>query len=433
MRAMTRLYGSEVVVARVREVLGERRGELASGRGSESGGEVDDIVRTVRERLDTTLGRRLTRMINATGILLHTNLGRAPLPREVAAALPDLLDAYCDLEIDRSTGRRGDRNRRAARLLEALTGAPAALVTNNNAAAFVLVLSTLASGREVLVSRGELVEIGGSFRIPEIMEAAGARLVEVGSTNRTRLSDYRSAVGAETALILKVHPSNYRITGFTEEATVAELVGLGSEFGLPVTVDEGSGLLQPSKAPQLANEASLQELLSAGCDLVCGSGDKLLGGPQAGLLLGRRDLVEACHRNPLYRALRPDRACFASLEAVLRLHLSGAELPLDRLWVDATLLRGRLEALRDRCGGEIVPAEAYLGGGAAPEAPIPGEALAIDGEQRLLSRLRDGDPAVVGYVHNDRVMLDLRTVDPADDEALGRVVSEALEEMGDGG
>jgi L-seryl-tRNA(Ser) seleniumtransferase len=375
-------------------------------------------------------------VLNATGIFLHTNLGRAPLPRSVAQALPELLTAYCDLESDLATGRRGQRNARVERLLQAATGAAAAVVVNNNAAALVLALAALAKGREVVVSRGELVEIGGSFRIPEILTAAGARLVEVGATNRTRLADYRAALGSETALLLKVFPSNFRLTGFVAAVAPEELAGLGREVGVPVLVDEGSGLLTPHPAPQLADHPSLSRLIAAGCDLACGSGDKLLGGPQAGLLVGRRDLLERCRKHPLYRALRPDRAGLATLEGVLRLHLAGAPLPLDRLWADPAEQRERLERVAAgiaEAGGirpEIVPAEAFLGGGSAPEAPIPGLALGLPGDPELLARLRLGDPPVVGYLREGRLLLDLRTVDPEDDPALVAAVGGAFQAGG---
>jgi L-seryl-tRNA(Ser) seleniumtransferase len=374
-------------------------------------------------------------VLNATGLFLHTNLGRAPLPREVAASLPPLLDAYCDLEFDLETGRRSQRLRRVERLLTALTGAEAAAVVNNNAAALVLILSTLAKGREVVVSRGELVEIGDSFRIPEIMAAAGACLVEVGATNRTRPADYRNAAGPETALLLKVFPSNFRLTGFVASVSPAELVAVSREVGVPVLVDEGSGLLRPpspGRAPQLAGHPSMAELIEAGCDLVCGSGDKLPGGPQAGLIVGREPLVTRCRRHPLYRALRPDRLALAALEGVLRLHLAGSELPLDRLWPDPRAHRDRLERAMTAIASElegnvaIVPADAFLGGGSAPEEPIPGEALALPGDDELLARLRRGDPPVVGYIRRGRLLLDLRTVAPEDDEALVAAVRRAL-------
>jgi L-seryl-tRNA(Ser) seleniumtransferase len=432
------LYGRDQVRVQARRELDDLRAWLAAELPPAE--EVDTALAALPERigqgLGTALGPPLRRVLNATGVFLHTNLGRAPLPRSVTAALPDLLTAYCDLEIDLETGRRGQRNSRVERLLLAATGAEAAVVVNNNAASLVLALAALAEGREVVVSRGELVEIGGSFRIPDIMAAAGARLVEVGATNRTRLADYRAAVGPETALLLKVFPSNFRQTGFVAAVEPAELAQLGRETGVPVLVDEGSGLLAPHGAPQLAGHPSLSQLIAAGCDLACGSGDKLLGGPQAGMLVGRRELLLRCRKHPFYRALRPDRAGLATLEAVLRLHLAGATLPLDRLWADPVEQKRRLEGMVLALGdairpatAEIVPAEAFLGGGSAPEAPIPGFALALPGDPALLARLRQGippTPPVVGYLREGRLLLDPRTVDPEDDLALVAAIRAAL-------
>ena len=417
------LYGRGPVRVQARREVEDLRGRLAAG-SEDIDGAVAALPGRIAARIQASLGDSLTRFLNATGVLLHTNLGRAPLPRSVAAGLPPLLDAYCDLELDAETGKRGERNRRAERLLTTLTGAEGALAVNNNAAALVLALAAHARGREVIVSRGELVEIGGSFRIPEILATAGARLVEVGATNRTRLSDYEKAIGPETALLLKVFPSNFRITGFTASVSPEELAGLGREKGIPVLVDEGSGLLRRRPEPQLAGHPSMEELIAAGCDLVCGSGDKLLGGPQAGLMVGRADLVRACRKHPLYRAFRPDRMAFAALEGVLRLHLAGTPLPLDRMWPDPSEHRTRLERVAAEIGAEIVPADAFLGGGSAPEVPIPGEALSLPGDDALLARLRRG--AVMGYLRQGRLMLDLRTVDPEDDPALIAAVRSAL-------
>jgi L-seryl-tRNA(Ser) seleniumtransferase len=418
------LYGRERVRVQARLEVAELRRRLAASPAlpaAERESAVAALPASIAGRLEMALGNPLRRVLNATGIFLHTNLGRAPLPGTVARSLPPLLDAYCDLELDLATGKRGQRNRRAERLLTALTGAEAGLVVNNNAAALVIALAALANGREVVVSRGELVEIGGSFRIPEIMAAAGARLVEVGATNRTRLADYEAALGAGTALLLKVFPSNFRMAGFVAAVEPRQLAELGARAGVPVLVDEGSGLLRPHSAPQLAGHPSLAELIEQGCDLATGSGDKLLGGPQAGLLIGRAALLERCRRHPLYRALRPDRMAVAALEGVLRLHLATAPLPLDRLWPDPQTHRARLERMAAVFGAavaRIVPAEAFLGGGSAPEAPIPGEALTLDGSDDLLSRLRQGDPPVVGYLHQGRLVLDLRTVAPEDDDLL---------------
>jgi L-seryl-tRNA(Ser) seleniumtransferase len=434
--ALSALYGREQVKVQARRILAALRERLAAAPedGAALAAEIAEIARLperLAAELRAALGGELRRVLNATGVFVHTNLGRAPLPRAVAASLPPLLDAYCDLEIDLTTGRRGQRNGRVERLLTAATGAAAALAVNNNAAALLLCLAALARDREVVVSRGELVEIGGSFRIPEILTAAGARLVEVGTTNRTRLADYEGAVGPATALLLKVFPSNFRLSGFVAAVTPRELVELGKRVEVPVLVDEGSGVLlprTPRTPPQLAEHPSLAELMELGCDLACGSGDKLLGGPQAGLLLGRRDLLARCRRHPFYRALRPDRTALAALEAVLRLHLAGAALPLDRMWPDPAAHRERLEraAAALAGGSEIVSADAFLGGGSAPEEPIPGEALALPGGDELLARLRLGEPPVIGYLRHGRLLLDLRTVAPEDDELLLGAVRRAL-------
>jgi len=428
------LYGRALVTVQARAALAALREEAAAD-GDVDAEAVAALPARVRALVEASLGPPLRRVLNATGVLLHTNLGRAPLPAEVAAALPALLDAACDLEMELEDGRRGDRNRRAERLLRLLTGAEAALVANNNAAALVLAVATLAAGGEVVVSRGELVEIGGSFRIPEILAAAGARLVEVGTTNRTRLDDYRRALGPATRLLLKVHPSNYRIVGFTAGVTSAALAALAREAGLPLLVDEGAGLLRPRTEPQLADHASIAELLAAGAPLVCGSGDKLLGGPQAGLLLGEAELVGRCRRHPLYRALRPSRLAYAALDGVLRRHAAGAALPLDGLWPARERHHERVTAVAAAVGGEVVVADAFVGGGAAPEAPIPGEVVALPGDAALLARLRlggpQGEPPVVGYLREGRLLLDVRTVAPADDSTLIAAVRSALDARGD--
>ena len=436
------LYGRDQVGIHLRAEVDHLR-DAAPGPSHDSTGEesaalppsadawVDLIARRTGQRLAAALGPPLRRVLNATGVLLHTNLGRAPLPSEVAHDLPRLLDAYCDLELDLVDGRRGDRNRRAERLLTALTGAEAALVVNNNAAAVLLALAALVDGerRQVVISRGELVEIGGSFRIPDVLAQAGAELVEVGTTNRTRLADYAAAVGPRTALLLKVHPSNYRVEGFTAAVGAAALADLARRRELPLVVDEGAGLLAPHPAPQLAGHDSLAELAAAGVTLACGSGDKLLGGPQSGILVGRREAVERCHRHPLYRALRPSRSTLAALEAVLRHVMAGRPMPLDRLWTEPLAHRRRLEAAAARLpGASIVPADGYVGGGAAAVRPVPGEALALPGGDELLARLRAGEPAIVGYLADGRLILDLRTVAEEDDEPLLAAVRAARDE-----
>jgi L-seryl-tRNA(Ser) seleniumtransferase len=440
-----RLYGTAAVTTQARNEIARLRGELDALEGLELETRLAGLAGAVERGIVRALGAPVRRVINATGVFLHTNLGRAPLPAEVAERLPALATAACDLEIDLESGERGDRSRRLAARLTELTGAPAALVVNNNAAALVLALAGLAgpsSGgergepggrREVIVSRGELVEIGGSFRIPDILEASGARLVEVGTTNRTRLEDYARAIGPATALLLKVHPSNYRMSGFVESAEIAPLAALARERGIPLAVDEGAGLLRRPASPRApagfpAGHASVAELLAAGADLVTSSGDKLLGGPQAGLLCGGAGVVSRLARHPLYRALRPGRLVALALDEILARHLAGAPLPLDRLWPEAPAHRERVAAIARRLGGEVVEAEAFAGGGAAPGEGISGAvmALAPSRPDEVAKRLRTGEPAVVGYVRDGRLLLDLRTVDAADDGALAAAVERAM-------
>ncbi len=425
------LYGRGLVRVQVRRELDGLRERIRAGDAGSLDEELAAQPRRVVRALEEEFGAPLRRVLNATGILLHTNLGRAPLPRAIARRLPLLLDAYCDLEFDLDSGSRLDRNHRSARLLEALTGAPAALVVNNNAAAMVLVLKAWALGREVVVSRGELVEIGGSFRIPELLESAGVRLVEVGTTNRTTVADYEGAIGPDTALLLKVYPSNYRQSGYVASVTPGDLVELGRRRKVPVLVDEGSGLLRVGpEREQLKGHPSLEQLVAAGCHLACGSGDKLLGGPQAGILVGEEVFVDRCRSHPLYRALRPDRTVLAALEGVLRLHLAGEALPLDRLWPDPESHRRRLEAAAAGLGAEIVTADAFLGGGSAPDRPVSGQVLALPDSAELAAQMRAGTPPVVGYSKGGRMILDLRTVDPEDDASLIAAAAAAQRRIG---
>jgi L-seryl-tRNA(Ser) seleniumtransferase len=373
-------------------------------------------------------------VLNATGVLLHTNLGRAPLS---AAAVDAILAAAgtTDVELDLATGRRARRGRGAlAALAAAVPAAEAVHVVNNGAAAMVLAATALAQRREIVVSRGELVEIGDGFRLPDLLVSTGARLREVGTTNRTHLDDYAAAIGPDTGVVLKVHPSNFVVTGFTSSVDVGELATLRLPGGerVPVVADIGSGLLAPE--PALPAEPSASAALQAGADLVTASGDKLLGGPQAGLLLGRADLVERLRRHPLARALRVDKLTLAALEATL----TGPPTPTAAaLAVNVAELTRRAEALAGRlvAGGvqaRVVPSEAVVGGGGAPGVPLPSAAVELP--EGLAAPLRTGDPAVLGRVDRGRLLLDLRAVAPADDEALaGAVFSAAGGDPGEGG
>jgi L-seryl-tRNA(Ser) seleniumtransferase len=388
----------------------------------------------VRDQLDRLEAASLRRIINATGVVLHTNLGRAPLAQEALDAMLRVAGGYSNLEYDLQAGVRGSRYDHCRALLCELTGAADALVVNNNAAALVLSLNTIAAGREVLVSRGELVEIGGSFRVPEIMERSGARMCEVGATNRVHRADYAQAVGSDSAAILKVHPSNFRITGFTADVDLAELSEIARSNSIPLIHDLGSGLLFDLESHGFPHEPGPRESLAAGADLVTLSGDKLLGGPQAGIIIGNSDLIGALRKNPLCRALRVDKLTLAALEATLRLYrdpetarmriptLRMLTLTLAELQVRARVLADRLSA-----GGLAVQprdTEALVGGGAFPEHRLPSAGIAVRAASidALDQRLRGHDPAVIGRIADGDLILDLRTVAPAEDHELERAL-----------
>ncbi|ACV81547.1 L-seryl-tRNA(Sec) selenium transferase [Nakamurella multipartita] len=361
----------------------------------------------------------LTAVLNATGVLVHTNLGRAPLS---AAAVTALLDAsgYVDVELDLDTGQRSRRGAAArAALLAACPSAPEALVVNNGAAALVLATTALAAGREVVISRGELIEIGAGFRLPDLIASTGARLREVGTTNRTHLRDYADAMGPDTGCLLKVHPSNFRVQGFTAAVPVAELRGLTGEHGVPLVVDIGSGLLAPD--PLLPDEPDAATTLTDGADLVTASGDKLLGGPQAGLLLGRADLVTTLARHPLARAVRADKLTLAALTATV---LAGRTPVGDALHADPDRLRERADRLAAAVGAPVVAHDGRVGGGGAPGVPLPGWAVALP--ESAATRLRTGRPAVLPRVHDGACLVDLRCIPEADDERLLGAVRAAL-------
>jgi L-seryl-tRNA(Ser) seleniumtransferase len=383
-----------------------------AARAAVSEGNAADVARYARAIEDSLLQP----VVNATGVLLHTNLGRAPL-----ATAPEA--SYTNLELDLATGKRGERRQRAGSLLARAAGAPAALVVNNGAAAVLLVLAALARGRSVAVSRGELVEIGGGFRIPEVMEESGAHLVEVGTTNRTRRSDY-AAVSDEVALVLKVHRSNYRISGFTEDTPVSQL----TDLGVPVVVDLGSGLLDaacpwlPSGPPPwLRDEPAVRQTLAAGASLVVFSGDKLLGGPQAGVIAGDASLIERCTRHPLYRAVRPGGHVLSALQEVALTYLrrNGDALPFWRMATSSEA------SLRDRAAamavGEVVSCSSVTGGGTLPGIEIPSAGISVAGDATARLRARRPKP-IIARVEASRTIVDLRTVDPADDG----LVAEAL-------
>ena len=427
-RASSR-FGRPVVRRAIRAVLDEARKAAARGGAPP---ERDSILARAAA-LAARMSFGLSPVINATGVVLHTNLGRASLPEPAVRAVTRAARGYTDLEVDREPGTRGRRTSRAEFLLTALTGAEDALVVNNNAAALLLALAALARRKDVLVSRGELIEIGGEFRLPEIMRASGARLVEVGTTNRTRLGDYRSALTERAGMILKVHPSNYRVVGFAESPSVSSLAGLAGRAGVPLLYDTGSGLLGPVREVP-GEEPTANEALAEGADLVCFSGDKLLGGPQAGVVLGRADLITRLRRNPIARAVRVDKLTVAALEAVLAMYAQGhgAEIPVWRSLAERpTALRARARALvRSIPGGSVEAGESVAGGGSIPGYGIPSVVIRLPEEHpdRLASRLRAGTPPVFCRVDEGALVFDLRTVEPKDEGRLARAIRYAREE-----
>jgi L-seryl-tRNA(Ser) seleniumtransferase len=389
------------------------------------------------ERLADQFRPSLRRVINATGIIVHTNLGRAPLAARAIERLADVARGYSTLEYDIDKGERGRRDAHAERTICQLTGAEAAVVVNNNAAAALLVLAALASGREVVVSRGELVEIGGGFRVPDVMAQSGVCLREVGTTNKTRASDYAAATNDRTALILRVHPSNFRIEGFTERPALGELVALGRRLGIPVVEDIGGGHMGCEKDHPLdGREPTVQASVAAGVDVCCFSGDKLLGGPQAGLIVGKLTLVSRIRRHPLMRALRVDKLTYAALEATLAEYVAGRAsetVPVQRmLKLSAEAIRTRAQALAERLPQEawrveIVTGVSAVGGGGAPGVELPTWLLALNHHRltpdALAAALRQQTPPVVARIERDRLLLDLRTVDEEEDPLLARLLT----------
>ncbi|MGV0635525.1 L-seryl-tRNA(Sec) selenium transferase [Mycolicibacillus trivialis] len=408
-RARARL-GEHVVAAVIRTAQQRaRRGEL------EPEAVADEVAAQLAERSATTLRP----VLNATGVVVHTNLGRAPLSTAAVEALV-AASGYVDVELDLATGSRSRRGLAArAALLAACPAAGDALVVNNGAAALVLATTALAAGKEVVVSRGELIEIGAGFRLPDLIAATGARLREVGTTNRTHLDDYTGALGPQTGCVLKVHTSNYRVQGFTAAVDVGELAQLAGRHGVPLVVDLGSGLLAAD--PVLPDEPDAAAALNAGADVVTASGDKLLGGPQAGLILGSADTVAALARHPLARAVRADKLTLAALEATV----SGPAPPVTAaLHADPARLRQRTDALAAAVGAEVVAHDGRVGGGGAPGVPLPGWAVALP--VAAAARLRTGEPAVLPRVSGDRCLLDLRCVPESDDERLTAAVRAAV-------
>jgi len=443
--------GRAVIVRRVREATAALRRRLRDERGRAPSTTRDDLIAQLESRIEAALSKEaappLAPVINATGIILHTGLGRAPIAGPAVEALAEAAARYAPVEIDLESGKRGQRSSIVRRLLCEITGAESATVVNNNAAAMMLVLAALAKDREVIVSRGELVEIGGSFRLPDVIESGGARLREVGTTNKTRPADYADAINENTAAILKVHASNFRIEGFTQESSIESLAAVGRQYGLPIIHDTGSGMLvDPREYGLEAPEPNARESIRDGADLVLCGGDKLLGGPQSGVIIGRRDLIERIEHHPMMRTLRVDKITLAALGRILRIHRAPKDaarmIPALRMAMDSPrTVRRRCEDLISRIGDVeplasvwIEDSAAYLGGGSVPGREIASAAVAIAPRRisvdALAARLRQPADAefahVIGRVRNEAFWLDLRTV--FDDEAapLAEAIRRAL-------
>jgi L-seryl-tRNA(Ser) seleniumtransferase len=448
-RALEAEFGREAIVEALRGAAADLRSTLTGTREEQGAPTPADteaaaiaIEQTARRTLSAAVQPSLRRTVNATGVIIHTNLGRAPLSAAAIERLGVIAGSYSNLEFDLEAGRRGRRDLHAEALLQRLLGAEAAVVVNNNAAATLLMLAALAAGREVVVSRGELVEIGGGFRVPDVMAQSGARLREVGTTNRTRIDDYRHAIGPDTALLLRVHRSNFRIEGFTEQPSLDELVRLGRERGIPVAEDIGSGylgLVGEDDAVRLddllAGEPRVQASVEAGLDVVCFSGDKLLGGPQAGIIAGRRDLVATIRRHPLMRALRVDKLTYAALEATLGEYAAGRAsrtIPVVRMILatpDAIRVRAArvAAAAHGSLEAEILPGRSAVGGGTTPGLELPTWAIALRHATRsadwLDGWLRQQEIPIVGRIEDDRLLLDLRTALPEEDERVAEMLA----------
>lgn len=422
---LAEVAGRGTVVEAIRSSTEALRLRILRGEVTSANGELLLALREdVTHRIQASLRRSLRRAINATGVVLHTGLGRAVLSAQAAEAVGEAARSHALLEVDPETGERGSRLEHVAGLLRELTGAEEALAVNNNAAAVFLGIGALAAGREVIIARGQLVEIGGSFRIPDVIRSAGARLVEVGTTNKVRISDYAAAITPETALILRVHPSNFRIVGFTAEPELSEMVELGRQHGIPVMDDLGSGALVDLTRYGLTAEPTVHASVAAGAQVITFSGDKLLGGPQAGLVVGQKELLARMKRHPLMRVLRLDKLTLAALEATLRLYrdeaLAMREIPtLAALSATGEELRARAERLADLLGDlpldlRLEPGISQVGGGSLPGEELPTTLVSLASEQisteELARRLRTGEPSVWGRIRKDRLLLDPRTL-----------------------
>ncbi len=431
-------YPRWVVIEGLRKILEEKRNAIKEGTISSISS--DEIAKELINRIEEFSSPSLRRVINATGVVLHTNLGRAPLAEEAIKAISEIGANYSNLELDLKTGKRGLRYIHIIEIIKKITSCDSALVVNNNAAAVFLILNTLAKGKEVIVSRGELIEIGGAFRLPEVMESAGAILKEVGTTNRTRVSDYEKAINENTALILKAHTSNYKILGFVETPSLKELVSLGKKYKIPVYTDLGSGLFVDVRKFGLPHEPTVFEVLKSGVDLVSFSGDKLLGATQAGIILGKQELIEKLRKNPINRVLRIDKLTLSALEATLRLYLEEPEekIPvLQMLKTPVSKLKERAEKLKKAIGEKanfkitIKESQSAVGGGALPLAELKTICLCIWSDkmspQEIEEKLRTKPKIpVISRIKEDMVLLDLRTIRDEEIEITAKSILEAL-------
>jgi L-seryl-tRNA(Ser) seleniumtransferase len=416
------MYGRPLTLDAIRATLDETRARFKSNSQTDLPA-MDAILTQAESALETWTAPTLLPVINATGVILHTNLGRAPLSSAAIKAMQAAGEDYSTLEYDLAKGQRGSRLIHAESILQKLTGAQAAIIVNNNASAVLLVLSALAKRKRVVISRTQLVEIGGGFRVPDVMKQSGAKLVEIGATNKVRASDYEEALQEPAALVMRAHRSNFKIVGFTEEPELKEIVEIGQRADVPVVDDLGSGALLDTVKYGLAHEPTVQESLAAGVDLVCFSGDKLLGGPQAGIILGKKDLIDKLRKHPLARAVRADKTCLAGLTATLLHYLKDeaeGEIPVWRMIsLSAERIRERGESWRQTLGvGELIPSKSTVGGGSLPEECLQTYVLALDVRSpvQFLKRLRDANPPIIARTEDNRILFDPRTV--LDDEAL---------------
>lgn len=433
-KTLSEAYPRRLVVEAIRTSINETRKRITSS-SSVKTINLNTLISKIKKLVEEASEPSLRKVINATGVVIHTNLGRSPLSRKAIEAMVNISSGYSNLEMNLKTGERGSRHSHIVSLLTTLTGAESAMVVNNNASAVLLALSALASGREAIVSRGQLVEIGGSFRIPDVMRQSGAVLKEVGTTNKTYISDFREAIGENTALLMRVHPSNFRVVGFSTEVSLEKLVALGREFNLPVLDDLGSGVLLDLSSYGMLDEPTAQESIKAGADVVTFSGDKLLGGPQAGIILGKKKYVSLMEKHPLARAIRVDKFTLASLEATLNLYLDEkkalVEIPTLRMLTAAQpelkkvadkLARGIREVVGQKMLVESEKDVSKAGGGALPLADLPTAVVSIKPlnmtVNELEEKLRGGRPSILTRIKEDKLLLDVRTIQEGEDEDI---------------